>query len=258
MIALYTTPSPGAAVICADELGPVSARIATGPGLVVRWAPAQRAAGMQPRPGSGLGLRRAARGRWPGPDVDGTDAQPRGVPAVASRAGSGQSAGGSLRAPRQSDQPPEPADPRVAQRPPRRACCLHPQRSLLAQSPRSVVAATRPRSVRRAAVRRRPGDRPGYSDCHRPAHPPRQALDLGATSASPSTSPPLPRLPSLRNGTLGRASSTCPPQGNGRLHRTEQSIYVPLWRPALYALARCGTHNMQERLVGENGAERSR
>ena len=60
VVELYTAPPPGSTVICADELGPVIPRtFPPAPGCR-RWAPDQGAAGVLPRAGEDLGLRRAA------------------------------------------------------------------------------------------------------------------------------------------------------------------------------------------------------
>ena len=68
-----STPRPpaGATVLDLDELGPVSPRtFPPAAGLVARRPPHQGAAGVQPRPGEGVGLRRPARARRAGGDPD--------------------------------------------------------------------------------------------------------------------------------------------------------------------------------------------
>src|SRR5262249_31834876 len=77
-----------------------------------------------------------------------------------------------------------------------------PERRLLAQSPRAVVAAVSWRSACWTDLRRWPSDRSGRPTRHLAAQLPTQTVDLGAARAHPAATPtPLCILP-LRSGTL--------------------------------------------------------
>ncbi len=219
-------------MVCADELGPVIPAASHPPPAGPRRPPGQGPAGLRPRPGEDLGLRRAAPGRRPHPHPDRAVPQQRRLPAAASRGPGRQPHRRPDRDHRQPLQPHQCRHPRVADRPPPDPAGVHPQTGLLAQPPGGLVAASSPPSACRAVVCHPGGDHPGDHGRDLPAQRPRPPVGVGTATTVPTPPTPRPYLPDLANVAIG----------GGELHsckiRRAAQIRAPTTRPGLSRWAR--------------------
>src|SRR5215217_9640295 len=107
---------------------------------------------------------------------------------------------------RQSFEPQESAHQGVAGEPPESEAGLHTRRGVLAQPPRSVVAAVSTRGFGRAELRRCGGDRVGREGSYQATQPSIKTLGVGPFAETDEASEALFCVPYLRNGAL---SASC-------------------------------------------------
>ena len=174
----------------------------SGPRVVAGRAPHQSAAGIWPRPGQGVGVRRPARGGRQLAYVHLALKELRGLHKAAPENRAGDSEG---------DHPRDRRQPQNAQKRPGQGvaggtsqdrACVHPEGSSVAEPDRGVVEAVPQAGFSRGGLRRQLRDRPGEEGRHATAKPESQPVGVGTTSKAAEASEAHICVPYLRNGAL--------------------------------------------------------